>query len=1552
MNGIRPLGLAWCVMASVGLGVLAWTSEPIMAQTWDFSANNNLQGWQLWGNGDASNLTWTSEQGKNQPGCLKLTDAQTHVNPYAVTPLYDADNTHSYTMTGWYKSGSPENPVPGLSSTFYYVDPQSGTTTYSLILRDRMAGVQTNFSTPDANGWRQFAITIPRSLLASAQSVNKVRWSIQPTSTRQNTAAQGLGWMDDIQLQSWDDQIIDLRPIMTTKHSDGHAQGYLPDNNLGGWTDKGNDDLRNLYTSTAATPRNVFNIPFEIVDPSSNATYGYTSVISICDTPVESWYQSQRPLALSNKVYDRIYLLHTSVIDSMTGPTDTLGYVDVTYSDASVQTFPIRLGHELGDWNGTPIQGKTLPWVLPGWTNDVRKPVSLYVTDLTLARPVNASVTQLAFRAETGSTSPWMIFSATASAGSIGWLDVASDTAAISPDFQKWPEFVPGIHPTSANALSLEFLLDPPAGKHGVVQIVDGHLRFEDETPARFWGTNVHAVYGLFPTHEQADQAAATLARYGVNLVRLFANEAALIDRTYSTRDTFVTDDKWEKLEYFIHALKQKGIYILLDSISGLSSRDVQAADGVTLASNYNPTRSWAYYDSVLRQLGLDYMQTLLTHPNRHEGHVPLGQDPALAAVTVINEQSLFWDLKTPGPMNNAPYYNDQLKTRFNAWLLNRYGTRANLQAAWSLAAGGSALGADEDPVAGTVAMEAYAFAEGGGILNRAVNGTGTESQQIRTRDNVRFLQDLQTAFYQDLKTQAQNWGLSCPVIGTNIITDLGELKTHLPYQITAQNHYWNHCTTINTVATQTGTYYVPNVPETHVNPLNSADGLSEMTFTATKTSGQAMAVTETDTMWPNEWRSSHLLGVAAVGALQGHDLLLHYNFAGGSGRNWDDTLAATHIMNPTMEHNDPAIMSSVMAGAFLFLRGDVQTASELVQLQVDQTMELAMQMGFYTGYPANYLAYVTRFENQFLSANQGIVPPSYQAVSGDGMTSSGTYVLVSRGNQSHADNHAKALALDANLKNAGVIPSTSGFQNGQTRIVSATGQIVRDWGNQIMTINTPKSQGFTGFPSSSAIELDDLTITSRSPFATFQVSSLDGQPLTQSPDMLMIAVARAENSSISRRYTAGHRPTPMGTLRGEGLTVDRDTYGGPVRIEPVKMTVEVQGAENTQQGYVRLTPLNPDMTGRNQVSVFPVDANNRARMVLEQSIVSPWYRVERRADQGQSWTFAGSLENWGNWGYGDQDSVIWDAAKGHGASGSVRVYDNKTTSNPYTASPLYPAHRQYGYRLTGWYWTADATQPGIVAFFFSDAAGTAIAKIHANTDSGVQYQEFPAGADGWKRFAMYVPASSLSAYSIASVRFGIRSVPNATPNSDIGKTIWIDDVRIEQLQGHASNWDYDSSSQNWQSWGYGDQYSVMWDSSKGHTAMGCLRLYDNKDAYNPYAASPLQTADSNHGYRISGWYWTENGSEPGLFIAFYNVGGTAVLKQFGNTDSAVQYEVSPADSQGWRRFTMYVPRSSIASYLVETARFCVRPVPNNTPLSAIGTQMWIDELTLEAVAE
>ncbi|MDI6783748.1 MAG: hypothetical protein QME64_06605, partial [bacterium] len=110
----------------------------------------------------------------------------------------------------------------------------------------------------------------------------------------------------------------------------------------------------------------------------------------------------------------------------------------------------------------------------------------------------------------------------------------------VNPVFDFFPD---------ASLQDFSYLLDAPAGKRGFLTVrPDGHFYFTDGTRARFWGVTITQEHIDIP-HERIDRIVDTLARAGVNLVRLHSLDnrggeefgivrRTIIDDTYPNNTT------------------------------------------------------------------------------------------------------------------------------------------------------------------------------------------------------------------------------------------------------------------------------------------------------------------------------------------------------------------------------------------------------------------------------------------------------------------------------------------------------------------------------------------------------------------------------------------------------------------------------------------------------------------------------------------------------------------------------------------------------------------------------------------------------------------------------------------------------------------------------------------------------------------------------------------------------------------------------------------------------------------------------------------------------
>jgi hypothetical protein len=197
----------------------------------------------------------------------------------------------------------------------------------------------------------------------------------------------------------------------------------------------------------------------------------------------------------------------------------------------------------------------------------------------------------------------------------------------------------------------------------------------------------------------------------------------------------------------------------------------------------------------------------------------------------------------------------------------------------------------------------------------------------------------------------------------------------------------------------------------------------------------------------------------------------------------------------------------------------------------------------------------------------------------------------------------AAVRGLDAELKRWGILTPERGLQD--KMLVSDTGELRHDWGRGVFVVDTPRTQGVTGFPGRTGVRMRDITVILKDGgFATVTVCSLDGEDIAGSRRLLLTAVARAENTGMSVSY-AEVGTAPDGTAIGLRATFTRPKGApGQVLIEPVRARVTVPGRS------ARITAVAGDLTAAGTPSTLNADADGRISIDLAAGR-SIWYILD-----------------------------------------------------------------------------------------------------------------------------------------------------------------------------------------------------------------------------------------------------------------------------------------------------------------------------------------------------
>ncbi len=133
-----------------------------------------------------------------------------------------------------------------------------------------------------------------------------------------------------------------------------------------------------------------------------------------------------------------------------------------------------------------------------------------------------------------------------------------------------------------------------------------------------------------------------------------------------------------------------------------------------------------------------------------------------------------------------------------------------------------------------------------------------------------------------------------------------------------------------------------------------------------------------------------------------------------------------------------------------------------------------------------------------------------------------------------------------------------------------------------VFVLNTPFTQGATGFIGGKRIDLKDIRIEAQTPFAAVTVSSLTAQPIAQSQRLLITTVAQAEQRGMAYRNF----------LKREVLS-----YGQPpILTEPVTVTLTLPRTLTLDAHEMKVFSLTADGARKELV---PVRAESKGSLTV-----------------------------------------------------------------------------------------------------------------------------------------------------------------------------------------------------------------------------------------------------------------------------------------------------------------------------------------------------------------
>ena len=449
--------------------------------------------------------------------------------------------------------------------------------------------------------------------------------------------------------------------------------------------------------------------------------------------------------------------------------------------------------------------------------------------------------------------------------------------------------FVMNHRAAGASPADVSFLLDAPAGKNGFVRVQGGHLVKPDGSRLRLWGvhlTDWSRGSVLLPPKEDAPMWAQTLARYGVNCVRLHFLDLdaprGIIAADGNDSRRF-DPQQLDRLDFLVSELKKRGIYVDLNLNVG---RSYKSGDGVHDFDKIRWGKGLTLYDPRLIELEKDYAKQILTHVNPYT-KTEYRNEPAVAIVEILNENGLWVGFNGP-----TPYYDEELTAQYNTWL-KKTRTAAEVQRLRELTG-----------VAGDAAIPRLKGPEVGAAPKERFNA------------EMSFIGDAESNFYLDMARYLKDTlGVKVPITGTADHSHTGSsysmLASLAKLDILDGHVYWEHPT---------------SPPPVNTPMVNDQLHSTVVQLSRTAVAGKPYTVSEFNHPFPNDWASEGIPILAAYGSFQDWDAIILYTFEPKKDPDWKP-----YIGDPFDISLDPVRMTQMAAGALLFLRGDVHRATETV---------------------------------------------------------------------------------------------------------------------------------------------------------------------------------------------------------------------------------------------------------------------------------------------------------------------------------------------------------------------------------------------------------------------------------------------------------------------------------------------------------------------------------------------------------------------------------------------------------------------------------------------
>ena len=291
-------------------------------------------------------------------------------------------------------------------------------------------------------------------------------------------------------------------------------------------------------------------------------------------------------------------------------------------------------------------------------------------------------------------------------------------------------------------------------------------------------------------------------------------------------------------------------------------------------------------------------------------------------------------------------------------------------------------------------------------------------------------------------------------------------------------------------------------------NPLSGSLNTMMEHIAITRLGKNAHFISEWDAPWPNHYRAEAPIFTTAMACFQGTSGMTVHTYRYGSredayttGRLGRDVVIGGSYYRGTFDtYNDPAKFGLFYHAALMMRRRDVQEAKQWVSIK----------------FPHHAKPQSIVYPKDIPASMAGTIYQHKVSARLEGMESFADYEIP-------YDMPAGSRTEQTDAGEITIVKDETYVQ--PKRLVSDTGELVRDLEHSLGTVNSPRTKAAYGFLGGHELELDGVTIQAETDFAVIALSSLSDESISTTENILLTAVGRVQNTDYADELLPdGHR--------------------------------------------------------------------------------------------------------------------------------------------------------------------------------------------------------------------------------------------------------------------------------------------------------------------------------------------------------------------------------------------------------------------------------------------